>query len=122
MTANKRTVRRYMEAFDRGDHAAVLDCLTEDVQWVLPGAFHHHGKHAFEREIGNEAFVGTPDITVSRVIEEGGVVVTEGEVRTTRRDGARMHLVFCDVFEMEEGLIRKLTSYLMEVPADAAGR
>lgn len=39
MTPNKATVDRYMEAFRKSDHAAVLDCLTDDVEWVLPGIF-----------------------------------------------------------------------------------
>ena len=116
MSAATQTVRRYMEAFDRGDRAGVLACLTDDVEWVLPGVFHHHGKEAFDREIGNEAFTGTPDIGVTRMVEQAGVVVAEGTVRTLRSDGTPLRLVFCDVFDMEGDRVRKLTSYLMEVP------
>jgi hypothetical protein len=36
-------------------------------------------------------------------------------VRAQKKDGEFFNLVFCDVFEMQGGLIRKLTSYLMEV-------
>lgn len=39
MTANKRVVEAYMEAFGRTDHAAILDCLTEDVEWLIPECF-----------------------------------------------------------------------------------
>jgi ketosteroid isomerase-like protein len=70
MTRNKQTVERYMEAFRTSDHAAVLSCLTDDVEWVLPGAFHLRGKEAFDREIENEAFVGRPTIDVTRLVEE----------------------------------------------------
>jgi ketosteroid isomerase-like protein len=41
-------------------------------------------------------------------------VVTEGSVRTQRRDGTVLNLAFCDVFEMQGGKIRRLISYLME--------
>ena len=46
--------------------------------------------------------------------EEDDVVVAEGSVRTQRRDGAILSLAFCDVFEMRNGKIRKLVSYLVE--------
>ena len=115
MSVGKTTVDKYMEAFGRLDHAAVLACLTEDIEWVLPGGFHLKGKAAFDKEIENDAFVGRPEITVTRMIEEGDVVVAEGTVRAHKRDGGAMNLVYCDVFEMRGALIRRLTSYLMEV-------
>ncbi|MFZ2872937.1 MAG: nuclear transport factor 2 family protein [Phycisphaerales bacterium] len=115
MSTNTQTVDRYMAAFRRTDHAAILACLTDDVEWVIPGAFHTHGKAQFDGQIENEAFVGPPDIRVTRHIEQGEIVVTEGSVRAARRDGGVLNVVFCDVFEMRGGLVRKLTSYLMEV-------
>jgi uncharacterized protein len=114
VSVNKQTVQRYMEAFGRSDHAGVLRCLTDDVEWEVPGAFHIRGKQAFDREIENEAFTGRPDITVARVTEENDVVVAEGSVRTRRRDGGIVNLRYCDVFVMRDGLIRQLVSYLME--------
>ena len=114
-SANKRTVEKYMEAFRRSDHQEVLSCLTDDVEWVLPGLFHVKGKDAFDREIENPAFVGSPVITVTRLTEEGNVVVAEGSVRAARRDGGTLNAVFCDVFEMQDAKIRRLISYLMEV-------
>lgn len=115
MSPGKQTVVKYMEAFGRSDHADVLSCLTEDVEWILPGAFHLTGKAAFDKEIENPAFVGRPSITVTRLIEEGDVVVAEGSVQAGRTGGGRLDAVFCDVFEMRGALIRRLTSYVMEV-------
>jgi uncharacterized protein (TIGR02246 family) len=115
MSENKRVVEKYMEGFRESDHAKVLSCLTEDVEWVLPGAFHLKGKEAFDREIENPAFTGRPKIEVTRVVEENDVVVTEGRVQARRSDGGLLNAVFCDVFVMRGGLIRHLTSYLMEL-------
>jgi uncharacterized protein len=117
MTDNKRTVERYMAAFRVTDHAEVLACLTDDVEWELPGAFRISGKEAFDRHIEDDSFTGKPEITVHRLTEENEVVVAEGAVRTQKKDGEVLNLVFCDVFEMREGKIRKLTSYLMQVSA-----
>jgi ketosteroid isomerase-like protein len=115
LSQNKQTVQKYMEGFGRSDHAAVLSCLSEDVEWLIPGFFHHKGKAAFDREIENEAFVGSPTITVTRMTEENDVVVAEGRVRSARKEGGFLNALFCDVFEMHDGKIKRVISYLMEL-------
>lgn len=114
MTENKKTVEKYIEAFNKSDHKQILSCLTDDVEWILPGVFHLKGKDAFDKEIENPAFEGKPVIVVTRVIEENNIVITEGTVRAKKKDAEYINLVFCDAFEMKNGLINKLTSYLME--------
>ena len=87
MSENKYTVDKYMDGFRRSDHEQILSCLTDDVEWEIPGAFHVRGKDAFDREIENEAFVGRPEITVTRLTEENDIVVAEGSVRTQKKNG-----------------------------------
>src|SRR5688572_1866802 len=87
MSPNKRTVRKYMEAFGKSNHEEVLSCLADDVEWVIPGMFHVRGKAAFDQQIENDAFVGSPTITITRMVEENDVVVCEGTVRSARKDG-----------------------------------
>ena len=103
-----------MEGFRRTDRPQILSCLTDDVEWVLPGAFHVRGKDDFAKHIVDDGFVGHPAIAVSRLTEEDDVVVAEGSVRAPRQDGSVLNLVFCDVFDMRAGKIRRLVSYLME--------
>jgi len=70
MSRNELTVQKYMDAFTRTDHREILSCLTDDVEWLIPGAFHVSGKAAFDKEIENEAFVASPAIHVTRMVEE----------------------------------------------------
>lgn len=115
MTENKRIVEKYMEGFRKGDHGQILACLANDVEWEMPGAFLLTGKSAFDKEIENDAFVGRPTITVTRMTEENDVVIAEGAVQANKRDGGILNAVFCDVFVMKNALIRRLTSYLVEI-------
>lgn len=115
MTENKKTVERYMDGFNKSDHEQILSCLTEDVEWEMPGAFHLVGKDAFDKEIENDAFTGSPAITISRMIEENDVVVAEGAVRVREKAGGFLTALFCDVFAMENARIKRLTTYLVEV-------
>jgi hypothetical protein len=84
MTPNKRTVESYMDGFRKTDRPQILSCLTDDVEWVIPGAFHVRGKDDFAKHIVDEGFVGHPVITVSRLTEEDNVVVAEGAVRAPK--------------------------------------
>lgn len=114
MTLNKKTIERYIDGFNKLDHAQILDCLTDDVEWLMSGHFHHKGKEAFDKEIENPAFSGTPVITISRMTEENDVVIVEGKVLAQTADGTKLPLVFCDVFEMQNGKIRKLIGYIAQ--------
>src|SRR5262245_56243522 len=115
MTDNSATVQAYMEGFRNSDRLKILSCLTDDVEWVIPGVFQVHGKEEFGKHIVDERFVRRPAIEVTRMTEQHDVVVAEGAVRTQRTDGSIVRLAFCDVFEMQGHRIRRLTSYLMEI-------
>ena len=117
VTLNAQTVETYLDGFRRTDRDLILSCLTDDVEWLIPGVFHVRGKTAFAGHIVDEGFAGQPVITISRLIESNDVVVAEGSVRAPRTDGTMMDLVFCDVFDLRNGKIRRLVSYLMELKA-----
>jgi len=119
-STNKATVEAYMEGFRRTDRALILSCLTDDVEWSIPGAFHTQGIDAFASHIVDPGFTGQPVIAVTRLTEEHDVVVAEGTVLAPREDGTTLHLAFCDVFEMRGGKIRKLTSYLVQTNSTPA--
>ena len=115
MTRNKRMVESYMDGFRETNRPQILSCLTDDVEWWIPGAFHVKGKAEFAGHIVDEGFAGKPVITVDRLIEEGDVVVAEGSVRAPKSDGTFLDLAFCDVFDLRDGKICRLVSYLVEV-------
>lgn len=117
---NKRVVAEYLAAFREHDHARVLATLTDDVVWVVPGAFTRTGKKEFDAEIENPGFEGRPDIRHSRMTEENGVVVCEGKVKAKPKGAPALWLAFADVFEFRGGKIAKLTSYLMPLPDEPA--
>ena len=113
MTRNKQTVQQYMDTYAASDDAGVAACLTDDVIWEMPGFFHLTGKEAFLKEMHNPMSTGNTHINVTRMIEENGVVSAEGTVRSEKTEGGWLEGVFCDIFEMENGKIKKLISYFM---------
>lgn len=113
MTPNKQTIEKYMEGFRTGNHEMILSCLTDDIVWEMPGIYRHVGKDEFDKEIENENFIGSPSIQILKLIEENNVVIAEGAVQGKMKNGNTLDAVFCDVFVMENGKIKQLTSYLM---------
>ena len=111
--SKKAVVETYMAGFRTTDHAKILSCLTDDVVWEMPGFFHHEGKDAFDKEIENPEADGHPDITLTRMVEEGNIVVAEGTVKAKLKGNRHIDAVFCDVFHFRNEKICKLTTYLM---------
>ena len=44
MSENKKVVEKYMEGFNKSDHEMILSCLTDDVEWILPGGISPQGE------------------------------------------------------------------------------
>lgn len=112
MSENKKTIEKYIDGFNKSDHEQILSCLTEDIVWEMPGAFHLVGKQEFDGEIENPSFEGKPVVTVARMTEENEVIVVEGTVTGTRKGGEPFSAVFCDVFEMRSAKIKRLIGYI----------
>ena len=120
MSLNKDTVQKYIDGFNKSDHGQILSCLTDDIEWLMPGTFLLTGKEAFDKEIENDAFTGNPSVKITRMVEENDVVIAEGTVHVAWKGGGFLDAVFCDAFEMENGKIRRLISYLVTLKEPAS--
>ena len=107
----KAVVETYIDGFRRSDHEQILSCLTDDVVWELHGYKTLQGKDAFDAEIENEGFEGSPTLTIDRLIEEGDTVVAVGGGSVARKGGGRPTFVFCDVFTFTGDAISRLETY-----------
>ncbi len=112
--SNKKVIETYMDGFRESDHTKILSCLTDSIVWEMPGLFHLVGKEQFDKEIENPAFTGSPIITIKRLVEEGNIVVAEGNVIGKFKNGGTLDASFCDVFHFENNKISRLTGYLMQ--------
>ena len=113
MTENKKTVQQYIDGFIESDHEKILACLTDDIVWYMPGIFYLTGKEAVDKEIENDNFEGSPTIKLIRMTEENNIVVAEGSIQSKIKVGGLLDALFCDVFQMENGKIKQLTTYQM---------
>lgn len=113
MSARKRIVEEYFEGFRRSDHEAILALLTDDVAWDLPGHKHLDGKAAFDGEIENPEFEGSPQLEIDRLVEDGDTVVAIGTGETRHRQAGPMRFAYCDVFTFADDLVCRVESYVV---------
>jgi uncharacterized protein len=60
-----------LDGIRKNDHAQILSCLTDDIEWAVFGAFHLNGKQAYDEAIEAPGFAGQPRLEVVPMVEEG---------------------------------------------------
>ena len=109
--------------FRKGDarDPTVLELFTEDVELFFPKLGRVRGKEAFARfarMLASEMTRLEHDVENFRVVQSGDTVVVEGTERgemrdgTTWPDGVTSEGRFCNVFEFDGPLIRRLYVYV----------
>ncbi|GGJ94581.1 hypothetical protein GCM10010123_25520 [Pilimelia anulata] len=119
MSRNKQVVERYLDGFRRGDHAQILSCLTDDVEWTVFGHFHLAGKAAYDGAIESPGFAGPPELTVVRLVEEGDVVMAELTGTATRDTGEVLRMSMAEVFVLRDGLIAERRAWVINLAENA---
>ena len=112
-TTQRRLVQEYFDGFRTSDHERILATLTDDVVWVIHGHRTTTGKAAFDDEIENPAFSGSPELEVHRILEDGPVVATTGEGRGVSVEHGAFRFAFTDLFTFRDGLIARVDSYVV---------
>ena len=102
-----------MDGFRRGDHRAILANLTDDVVWEIHGHRRFEGKAAFDGEIENDAFAGSPQLTVRAFLEDGDVVAMPHTGVGHFKSGGEFRFQACDLFTFRADLICKVESYVV---------
>ncbi|MGH7575850.1 MAG: nuclear transport factor 2 family protein [Longimicrobiales bacterium] len=115
MSRNKQTVETYLDGFRKNDHAQILSCLADDIEWTVFGAFHLTGKQAYDDAIEAPGFVPPPQLEVVRMVEEGDVVMAELTGSVMRDTGERMRMSMAEVFVMRDGKIAERRAWVIEL-------
>jgi ketosteroid isomerase-like protein len=109
VTENKKLVERLEDR----SAANLGPLLADDVEWVewvdgVPASGSvRRGKEAFIQNYGDDRLEGT----ITRMVEEGNVVVAEGNVRVTKRDGRSLTVQYCNIYELAGGKVKRKSSY-----------
>lgn len=113
MSSNKDTVKKYIDGFNKSDHAQILSCLTDDIQWTVFGHFRLNGKEAYDQAIESPEFSGPPVLEIVRLVEEDDVVMAELVGVAHRANGETLRMAMGEVFVMRDALIAERRAFVI---------
>lgn len=116
MSRNTDTVNTYLDGFRKNDHAQILSCLTDDIEWTVFGGFNLTGKEAYDKAIdGAPHFIDPPELEVVRMVEQDDVVMAEITGVARRTEGGEMRMSMAEVFVMRDGKIAERRAWVIEL-------
>jgi uncharacterized protein len=110
MSPNKKVVEAHQTAKDRSKAA---EYLADDVEWIEWGdgvpvtGVRTRGKAAFIQNYGDDEITDE----ILRMTEENNVVVLEGVAHVHKKDGRNFAVRYCNIFELENGKIKRKSSF-----------
>lgn len=116
MSRNIETINRYLDGFRKNDHAQILSCLTDDIEWTVFGAFHLVGKEAYDKAIdGAPHFIDPPKLEVVRMVEQGDSVMAELNGIVQKQSGEEVRMSMAELFLMRDGKIRERRAWVISL-------
>jgi ketosteroid isomerase-like protein len=91
---NRKVIEDVIAAFDANDVAAILNNMTDDVEWEMLGDATMSGKEA-----------------IRQMIIEGDQAAVTGEVKCEGPNGTLMDMYYCDIYELTDGKVSRMISY-----------
>jgi uncharacterized protein (TIGR02246 family) len=111
----RELIQSLIEAFDNNDVEAILRHFTEDIEWTIVGNDTLSGKKGIEDFFNAHPQMKMLSSTKDHFVIDGDTVVVNGEVDCENEStGARHDMFYCDIYELEEGKVRKMTSYCID--------
>jgi len=108
-------------SIDAMDTESFLEFLADDATFRFGSMPAVQGREAIRAAVdGFYASIAALKHVLQRRVAEGNAVVCEGEVTYTRHDGSDVTLPFCNMFEVDDGLISLYRIYIDAGPLYAA--
>ena len=117
MGANAKLVNDAYAAFGRGDIAAVIAMLDDNVEWTSPGTLPHGGEFSGPAQVGKffEGIGAAWDslvLDIESVDEAGAKVIGILRASGKRKSGQAESYGAVHVFEIGNGKIRRFREYV----------
>jgi uncharacterized protein len=123
--ASKKLVMSAWEAFATRDPERVRSVFAPDAEWLAPpgnatalaldGSHHLIGRERIVKFLTAEfptVFVANVSIDFRGIYADGDIVVVEERMQARLAHGGRYDNDYCFIFEMENGLIRRVREYM----------
>ena len=107
-------LKKFNEAFARGDFEYILNCVTDDIRWNMIGDKIIEGKKAFTKALHEMENESPMELSIHNIITHGDMAAVDGIIRS---HGKKWY-GFCDIYKVlgyKNPQIQEMTSYVIEV-------
>lgn len=115
----KQTLQEVLDAFNRHDLDAIMSYFSEDCSFDFPrGPMSYGQRHSGKEKVRDalaSRFTGIPDVhygeDIHWISDDGKRGVSEWALTGTTTSGVKLNVRGCDLWEFEEGKIKRKDSY-----------
>ncbi|MBA2498669.1 MAG: nuclear transport factor 2 family protein [Chitinophagaceae bacterium] len=111
---NKKLIEDFDKAFAAVDLEFILSSMTDDVKWNMMGSKVMTGKADVKRMMDDVAST-PPEIIPTNMVAEGDRVITEGVIKSVRKNGTPFKAYYSDSYLIVNGKIKEMNSYVIEI-------
>jgi ketosteroid isomerase-like protein len=127
---NKQLIQQMFAALTKGNMAAFLGSMADDIRWTIIGTTKYSGTFQGQQEILDKLLTpivaqleGPLIATVERLIAEDDYVVMQERGQATTKTGKPYNNTYCVVFRIANGKVHEIMEYLdTELVTAAFGR
>jgi ketosteroid isomerase-like protein len=117
--ANKALLRRVYEEISKGNPAALMEALADDIRWTIIGTTALSGSFNGKQEVAEKLAIpirarldGPIVFTLDDFIAEGDQVVMRARGRAITKGGKPYNNIYCIVARIVDGKITEMTDYI----------
>ena len=108
----KEIINSIIDSFENNEVEAILNHMTDDVEWQMIGDKTISGKDDMRKFFADNKDMKMISSTKKHIIIDGDHVAVDGEVQCSK-DGEVMDMYYCDIYELENELVKKMTTYII---------
>ena len=116
---NKQIVSKMFAELSKGNSAAFLDALADDVKFTLQGTTKFSGTFNGKQELAAKLFGPLTEaleqmivLTPYNVIADGDYVVMQTHGKAVTKSGKPYNNSYCQIFRFVGGKVKEVTEYL----------
>ncbi len=127
---NKKLIQSMFAELSKGNAEAFLENMADDVEFTLIGSTKYSGTFNGKQELIKKLLSPLSaqlesgiTITPSNFIADGDFVAMQAKGRSTTKSGKPYDNTYCQVFQVVNGQVQRVTEYLdTELVTEAFGR
>ena len=108
---NQALFERVLQTFDNNDSDGLIALVTDDFEWQMLGDRAVNGKDELQKLFADTGNTEVVACTKEMKLLDGNKAACNGLVTMKNPNGDISEMYYCDLYEFENGLLKKIVTY-----------